>query len=610
MSLFSVVSARLVYVQHVQHEKWSARLDSNRRGAEELPAARGPVFDTKGRLLACDEMVESVVFDNVFLNERVSKGATERMAKALGRVEQRPWAEIRHAWTDAEIKRRYVWWVAHTISSALGRPPEELAKAILERTNSRGTRLPDDEGETILAKELNATQSAALQKLTEAHPLAALHVRASFRRSYPSLRPLPHLVGLINANGPACGIELFSADRLKGTPGRRTYEVDGRGQEVTAFRGEFVHPKQGQALRLTIDTSLQEIVEQTLDEKGSDPDQIYVPDLDAKRVTVVLMEPKTMAIRAIACRRSDLKNDDPLLFNPAAQEPYEPGSTMKIVTLASALDSGKVDPNTMIPTNNGYYDDADIEPIHDDDAFPQLSAMDILVHSSNIGAYKLARTVGLKKFSDYVRNFGFGSPTGVECPRESRGILDPANDWTYNIMSRTSFGYNIAVTPLQMCSALGVLLNDGYFKRPHLIEAVLDAEDNRVLEETTTEPLRRVISSRAARQTRDAMRQVVERGTGTKAQSSDYTIAGKTGTARRASKAGYADGQYIVSFLGFAPAENPKYLGLVVIDTPQGEARSLYGGKIAAPIFRRIIERCLRYSEVPVEDVVHNAKPR
>ena len=160
-----------------------------------------------------------------------------------------------------------------------------------------------------------------------------------------------------------------------------------------------------------------------------------------------------------------------------------------------------------------------------------------------------------------------------------------------------------------MCAALGVILNDGWYKPPYLVEAVLD-ERNRVQEEHQAEGVRRVISASAAKATREAMFNVVERGTGTKAQSQDFYMAGKTGTARKAGVNGYTDGQYVVSFLGFAPVKNPKLVGVVVIDTPKAAGVSLYGGKLAAPVFRRIVERALRYYEIPAELVQHNAKSR
>jgi cell division protein FtsI/penicillin-binding protein 2 len=603
---FSSISARVFYLQMLRHDHWKEEVQTKRQRTEELPAARGAIFDAHQRLLASDEMVQAVVFDNIFLNEQKSKGALDRMAQSMAASEKRPWVDLRRGWSEAELQHRYIWWLCSLISPALEKTPEELEAAIKNRTNRQGVNLAWDRGETVLAKEINALQSGNLKKLMEEHPLSCLKINSFFRRSYPNERDLTHVIGLINANGPVCGVEYGRQQQLKGTPGFRTYEIDGGGREVTGFQGKLVEPVQGNSLRLTLDTTLQDIVEETLDEVGTDPNEVYVPELEASRAIVVLMDAKTLAIRAIAVRRAGHKEGTPLLVNPATEEIYEPGSTMKVVTIATALDSGKVNSNTLIPLHHGRYDDADIDPITDDEPFASLSVRHILVHSSNIGSYMLARTVGMKRFQESLRAFGFGDRTGMNCGRESAGIVQ--KEWTYNVLARSSFGYNVGVTPVQMCGALGVILNDGWYKQPYLVDAVLDAK-NRVLEEHQSRTLRRVISPSAAKATRDAMLDVVEMGTGTKAQSQDYYIAGKTGTSRKAGAGGYIDGEYVVSFLGFAPVQNPKLIGVVVLDAPKGTKQSLYGGKLAAPVFRRVMERALRYYSVPPEAVAHTAKP-
>ena len=617
---FSTLSFRVFSLQMLEHDRWTQHVVANRQRSEPLPAARGAIFDTNHRLLATDEMVQAVVFDNIFLNEKKSKGAMDRMAVALAKSEGRPWTDIRRSWSEAELQQRYLWWMATMIAPAIGKTPDEVCNAIKDRTNKYGEKLAWDEGETVLTKEINAIQSGALKKVMADNPFSCLRISSQFRRSYPGERDLTPIVGLINSNGPVCGVEFGRQNDLKGTPGRRDFEIDGSGKEVTAFHGQLIEPIQGKSLRLTLDTTLQDIVEETLDEEGNEPGEVYVKPLKCDRVMVVLLDAKTMAIRAVACRNGEDKKDEnspPKLniVNAATEQVYEPGSTMKIVTLATALDSGKVGPNTMIQINGPRYDDVDVKPINDDEPWGSLSVTDILVHSSNIGAYKLARTVGMKKFEEMVRDFGFGTKTGIlgmdaktglPLGRETSGILH--RNWDYNVLARTSYGYNIAVTPVQMCGALGVILNDGWYKRPYLVEATMD-EKNRVLEQHESKPERRVISSSAARHTAEAMLQVVERGTGTKAQSQDYYYAGKTGTARKASGNGYEEGEYVVSFLGYAPVSNPKLIGVVVLDRPHGGSESLYGGKLAAPVFRRIMDRAMRYYNVPAENVQH-AKPK
>ena len=406
---FSAISVKIFLLQLRPQEGLGQKIPTKRNRTETLNAMRGAIFDHKGVLLAADEPVQSVVFDNIYLNEKKSKGALDRMAQALAKSEQIPWGNIRRTWSEKDLTDRYLLWLASLISPAMGKTPEEITGIIKSRTNSHGAPLPLDEGETVLSKEINAIQSGQLKKLSEEYSLGCLQVHSTFRRAYPNERDLTAIVGFINANGAVNGVEFGRREQLKGTPGSRTFELDNSGNELAAFHGEQVDPKQGQSLRLSLDLNLQEIVENSMDEEGNELGEIYLPNIKAKRVMVVLLDAQTMAIRAMACRSSDQDANQKVLRNSILEDVYEPGSTMKIVTLAAALDSGKVGANSIISINGPRYDDADIEPITDDEAYSSLSVTDVLVHSSNIGAYKLARMVGIKKFQEYIRGFGFGA---------------------------------------------------------------------------------------------------------------------------------------------------------------------------------------------------------
>lgn len=613
---FCSISARLFYIQLTDKGRLTQQAGPKRLKKEDIPAPKGAIYDANNHVLACDQMVQTVVFDNVFLNEKKSKGAMDHLAQSLAISEQRPMTDIRRSWNETELKQRYLTWVATLIAPALQKSPTAICSLINGRTDRRGEPLPCDEGETILAKEINATQSGMLKKILAENSLRCLRINSFYTRSYPNSRDLTPIVGLVNSVGKAVsGVELGRQRELTGELGWREYEVDAAGREVTAFEEKMELPVPGKSLRLTLDTTLQEIVEATLDEVGSDKDEVYVPNLNLCRAMIVLLDAETMAIRAMACRKAKHNPGDPILVNAAVEEVYEPGSTIKIITMASTLDCGAYSANSKVTINGPYYNDADIEPIHDSVTHASLTPKEILVHSSNIGSWKLARACGIKRFQDYVRSFGLGERSAIlgydekskqVLGRETAGIVH--KNWDLNMLARASFGYNIAVTPVQMGAALGVILNDGWYKRPYLVEAVLD-DRNRVLEEHKPIGIKRVISANAARQTREAMFEVVERGTGTRAQSAEYYFGGKTGTARKAGASGYETGNYVVSFLGFAPVLNPKLIGIVVLDTPSGASQTLYGGKLAAPVFRRIMERALRYYKVPVELVTHKAKP-
>jgi cell division protein FtsI/penicillin-binding protein 2 len=628
---FSALSGRIFYLQMVQYKVWTAKADKNRVREDILPAPRGPILDTKLRLLTSDEAMQSVVFDNMSMREfgapdketgrAKSLGAMDRMAQALAKSEDRPWTELRRTWDEKEMQQRFLWWMASLVAPALERTPEEIAKMITDR-KEKGEPRRWDSGETTLAAEINAQQANRLNQIMQDNKLGCLRIKSFFRRTQLNDPEFLPLIGSVQKSrdgdqqrGPRTGgIELARDADLTGVDGKRTYEVDVGGREISSVQNQIIDPQEGKALRLTLDMTLKEIVAASMSQTGNDPKEVYLPSLKPARVMVVLMDAKTMAIRAMVSW-----DKDQLPCNAAATGVYEPGSTMKICTMAAALDSGKVNLNTYIAINGPTYNDADVERITDDESFPSLSVRDILVHSSNIGAYKLARTVGMKKFEDMIYSFGFGKRTNFmgmvdplkQAGLETRGLV--AKEWTYNVLARTSFGYNISVTPIQMCSALGVILNDGWYREPYMVEAVMDSR-NRVLEEHKPKNIRRVVSSNAAKGTREAMLEVVERGTGSKAQSRDYYIAGKTGTALlnrpKDEGGGYYKDRYVVSFLGFAPVVNPKLIGVVVIDDPRAPKEQLYGGKLAAPVFRRIMDAALRYYEVPGEAVTHVAKPR
>jgi cell division protein FtsI/penicillin-binding protein 2 len=620
VSAFSLLSMKLVHVQHTQHENWMEKRDLSRRKTEPLTAPSGTIYDYNYVPLACNLDVESVIFDNnEYLHNRYkangepekrTRTAIDRIARILAAAEsKRDWTEIRKAWSDDELRQRYVRWIAELIAPALEKPADQIFEEIVHRNDSKGKPTPVDAGETTLAKGIKASQQGALRAILAKHSILGISFRHEAKRQYPTDVDLWHLIGITNTKGPVCGLEYARAADLFGTDGSRTYEIDGRGEEIPTFKSVIVPPIPGKSLRTTLNFDLQELVEATVDEVGTGENEVYLKNLNAERVTVLLMDAKTMAIRAAVCRE---KGGKPGFWNPILEGCFEPGSTMKIFTLAAALESGKVRANTEIDCHNGYYDDEDVEPINDDHAFSSLTVTNILVNSSNIGAFKLAKTVGIKDFHEYLGKFGFGKKTGVECRNETPGIFKAPGQWDYNVLARTSFGYNIGVTPVQMCAALGVILNDGLYRKPYMVEEVLDAK-RQVLEKHVPGDPVRVVSVKTARTTRDAMLDVVEEGTGDRAQSFDYWLAGKTATARSASvnakgKTEYLAGDYCVSFLGYAPADNPKLIGLVVIDKPRADSDQLYGGKLAAPVFRRVMERAMRFYEVPVQEVAHSKK--
>jgi cell division protein FtsI (penicillin-binding protein 3)/stage V sporulation protein D (sporulation-specific penicillin-binding protein) len=285
--------------------------------------------------------------------------------------------------------------------------------------------------------------------------------------------------------------------------------------------------------------------------------------------------------------------------NRAVIDMMEPGSTFKIVTAAAALNERKVKPDTTIFCENGAWTYGG-RVLHDHKPFGELTVRDVLIKSSNIGAAKLAMSVGEEKFYEYIRRFGFGDRTGIELPGEIGGMIHSPQTWSKISITRIPMGHEIGVTPLQMTAAMAAIANGGKLVTPRIVKSITESNGETV---TTFSPivLRQVISSQTATIIGDALRGVVsDRGTAAAAAVPGFTIAGKTGTAQKVDpKGGYEHGKYIVSFTGYLPADRPEFVGLVVLDDAHTNKPELnYGGLVAGPIFARVAEKAARYLDL------------
>jgi cell division protein FtsI (penicillin-binding protein 3)/stage V sporulation protein D (sporulation-specific penicillin-binding protein) len=286
--------------------------------------------------------------------------------------------------------------------------------------------------------------------------------------------------------------------------------------------------------------------------------------------------------------------------NRAIIDMMEPGSTFKIVTAAAALNEKKVSLDTYINCENGAWTYGG-RVLHDHGSgYGSLSVQDILVHSSNIGAAKLALSMGDQKFYEYIRRFGFGERTGIELPGEIPGVVRPPHVWSKISITRIPMGHEVGVTPLQMTSAMATIANGGKLVTPRIVKSITDAEGKPVATFSPT-VLRQVISAQTAAQVGGALRGVVsDKGTAAGAAVAGFTIAGKTGTAQKVDpNGGYDHGKYVVSFTGYLPYEKPEFVGLVVLDDAKTKTpEENYGGKVAGPIFARIAEKAARYLDL------------
>ena len=339
---------------------------------------------------------------------------------------------------------------------------------------------------------------------------------------------------------------------------------------------------------------LQAIVEKEID--------TTYKELHPAGATAILADPNTGEILAMACR----PNYDPNHFNEAKVEQlrnraitdmYEPGSTFKIVVAAAALNDKIVDEKTRIYCENGLFQYGG-KTIKDHHGSGDLSVSEILMKSSNIGSAKMALRMQDNCYYDYVRRFGFGEKTGIPLHGEISGLVNPPHRWDMITKTRMAFGQSVSVTPIQMVMGMSVIANGGKLMKPRL---VLSKGEGSGTQEVT--PAREVVSAKTAGFVADALQRVVsDQGTAPLARVEGYTVAGKTGTAQKISPhGGYLDGRFIVSFAGFLPADQPKLMGLVIVDDAPIGSSANYGGLVAAPVFSKIASRAVRYLDIPPE---------
>jgi cell division protein FtsI (penicillin-binding protein 3)/stage V sporulation protein D (sporulation-specific penicillin-binding protein) len=488
--------------------------------------------------------------------------------------------------------------------------------AIIELV-SRELRLPSEQlGEklncgrryVVIKREVPSATANALREKLRANNLRGIYFEDDATRIYPNGSMLCHVIGFTDFDHHGIqGVEASMEEYLHGQDGYRFIEHNRAGQEIVPYRGQERAPRDGYQVHLTVDLGLQNIVENEIDAAMRQ----YSP----QKATIILMRPQTGEIMAMANRpnfdlnlRSEAKPEQ--MKNRAVIDMMEPGSTFKIVAAAAALNERKVRPDSSIFCENGLWNFGGTA-LHDHRAFSYLSVREILVKSSNIGAAKLALTVGDQKFYEYIRRFGFGERTGIELPGEINGLLRPPRSWSKISITRIPMGHEIGVTPLQMTVAMATIANGGNLIMPRIVKSIT-TPDGKTISSLSPTVLRQVISPETAREIGDALRGVVsDSGTAAAAAVPGFVIAGKTGTAQKVDPhGGYEHGKYVVSFAGYLPADHPEFVGLVVLDDAHTSKPELnYGGLVAGPIFSRVAERAARYLDLEPHEEIRKAIP-
>lgn len=416
------------------------------------------------------------------------------------------------------------------------------------------------------------------------------------KRVYPNGHLLGQVLGFTNIDSKGIeGIEYMFDGILRGKPNELSFKRDARGKLILTSSVNIEESTAGFDVVLTIDSQIQHIVEKELEEG--------VKDADAKSGMAVLMRPETGEVLAMATYpffnpNKFGKYSERSLRNKPVWYTFEPGSTSKVFLVAAALDEKIVNPDTKYNCENGRrkVGPAIIRDTHPHDI---LTVTQTVTESSNICASKIGENLGKSDLHNYLQKFGFGDETGIDLPGEQSGQLPDESRWGPVELATISFGQGVSVTALQLATAISAIANGGYLMKPYIVKEIVSPRGE-VVRENRPAVVRRVISYDTAREVSEIMKQVVEKGTGTNAIIPEYNVAGKTGTAQipDTKHGGYYKDKYMASFVGFAPVDDPKLTLVVVVQDPK---KSIYGGSVAAPIFKSITEKVLFSMGVPAK---------
>lgn len=518
--------ARGVYVQAFQAEHWKALARAQHASRVEVPAERGGIYDRSGRPLA----VDAELF-RAFL----APGETKDLDRAV----------------DA-------------VSRILGLAPRERAK--LRRAENGWVAIP---------RQISATDRDRLAAAVR----QGIHFRRLAARDHPEAGLARNVLGAVSDTGAGrSGLELALDSLLRGHPGAMLTRRDGLGKTHPLPDGQIEPPRPGYDVHLTIDVRLQTIAENALEHA--------LEKTGASGGDILLTDVGTGEILAVASRR---ESDGPGAGVPAFTDPYEPGSTAKPFLLAALLAENAVDVDERIDVEGGEYRTETGRLVRDVHEADTLSVGEIIQYSSNVGAVKLSRRLQPGHQYRYLRDFGFGTPTGVLYPSESPGRLRKPDAWSALSQGSLAMGYELSVTSVQLAAAYGALANGGELIRPYLVREVR-RPSGEVAWRREVERIRRIVSPEIAGSVTRVLARVVEEGTATRAAMSSLHVAGKTSTVKLATGGRYDGGRYSASFVGYTPAEDPRLLILTRLVDPQGH---YYGGLTAAPLSRATLEAAL-----------------
>jgi len=536
---FSLISYRLVSVQYLNASKYRAYAKYQHLDEFKLYSKRGKILDRNG-----NELAVSIIEKTIYANPKEIEDPGE---------------------------------VSKLLSDALSLDIEDLYK-----------KLSDSELGFIYIKRKVISEEAS--KIVELG-IKGIYIQDESKRYYPQEYLAGSIIGFTGTDGNGLyGVELEYENILRGVDGRAEAEIDVFGNIIPGNIKTYLEPVDGKDIVLTIDTQIQFIAEKNL--------EAIVSQYDALGATVVVMDPRDGEVLAMASYPGFDPNNyvdyDEQLYRPwGVSYTYEPGSTFKIINVATALENGTVEKDQIfdLPPSIKVADRTIKEIFRTGNI--NYSTREIIQYSSNVGAVVVALSMGNKMFWEGMKEFGFGEKTGIGLPGEEDGILHDYNSWPASTIGALAIGQSISVTPLQLLRAICVIANGGYLIDPVIIKDFRIGDEIEEVPNNLEE--KRILALETANSVKDMMLAVVQDGTGKNAAIKNIDVCGKTGTAEKANKngIGYSEGRSITSFVGFAPYIDPQLAVIVMVDEPQGAERTVWGGTVAAPVFKEVMEYSL-----------------
>ncbi|HQB82158.1 MAG TPA: penicillin-binding transpeptidase domain-containing protein, partial [Candidatus Rifleibacterium sp.] len=529
---------RLVQLQVLQYNQWAQRSTKNHVSKRVLDMKRGNIYDRRG-----DELAISVDTYTVFLYTREIKSLSE---------------------------------AANALATVLPMSREEIIAKVGDRS-----------GYIQIYKELEPNLAMKLQKLN----IPGVNLESHYRRYYPQKSLASNLIGFTGAEQQGLeGLEKLFDKTLRGYPGLAVQEDISLSESGPARMRVITPPMGGSNINLTIDSFIQHVIESELAK--------LVEQYDPIDATAIVMDPHTGEILGMGCLPNyDLNNfgeaKPDARRNRPATDFFEPGSCIKILAVASAIENGKADRNTRFYCRG--FGEMPGRRIRCHGAHGLVDTDKAIAESCNAAMMQISQMIEPSMLYRTYKKFGFGDPTGAEVVAESNGIFRAPSKWSAFSPSSISIGQEMTVTGLQLVQAYSAIANGGNLIRPRLIKRIT-SQDSEIREDFEPEIVRRVISPEIARTLRRMLMGVVEGGTGKMAMLEDYTAGGKTSTAQKANpRGGYFNDKVVVSFMGMIPAMDPRIVLLVAVNEPKGDERTLFGGKVTAPAFARIADRVLKH---------------